>query len=109
MPRLRRAAASDLCQTYIENVGNLSLKGLSQFVQVGPQRRHFLWRKMVYRCGIHAALDDTLRDFFGFFAECRYFVGGRRNKVCRQAYEKLVDHHEHRDNFRHSLGTIESH
>jgi hypothetical protein len=40
MPRLRGNPARDLCPTQIGNVSNLSLQGLSQFVQVGAQLRH---------------------------------------------------------------------
>jgi hypothetical protein len=109
MPRLRGNPARDPCPTQIGNVSNKGLQGLSQFVQVGAQLRHFLGLKGVHRCGIRATLNNTLRQYLGFTAERRYFIGGRRGELHNQGRQDLADNGNRRDGLNHSLGTIGSH
>jgi hypothetical protein len=44
---------------------------------LGTQLRHFLGLEVVHWSGIHAALHNPMRQFLGFIAERRYFVGTR--------------------------------
>jgi hypothetical protein len=77
MPSSRCRTANDLCPTHIDNVTNLSPQGLPQLKHLGTQLRHFLGPEVVDWSGIQATLHNPMRQFLGFIAERRYFVGTR--------------------------------